>query len=40
MTVYEQCEKCKKYVEETDYISGIGLVCKSCSKKIIGEKKK
>jgi len=34
MVVYEQCEKCEKYVEETDYFSGIGLVCKECSKKL------
>ena len=39
MTVYEECSKCGDYVEDTDYISGIGLVCKWCSRKIREEKK-
>ena len=32
MAIYEQCSKCYGHFEETDYISGIGLVCKKCSK--------
>jgi len=34
MTIYELCENCGEYVDETDYFAGEGLVCKKCSKKL------
>ena len=42
MTVYEECVRCEKYIEytNTDYIAGIGLVCKTCSKIIRDERDK
>lgn len=38
MTLYEQCSKCNEWVIDIDYLSGIGLVCKSCSRKIRTQK--
>jgi len=45
MAIYEQCSKCNKFIfegekSESNYFSGIGLVCPECSKILLRKKEK